>query len=88
MPAVFFAEMIDHRVLLMVPQAPSPVEFTGVTTAHRWALSTQAATMAGIADLCARVRRNRSRALPAAFLQAERSQQAPQWSNPRLLSLC
>lgn len=70
----------------MILQAPSLIEFTGIETAHRWVRSTQEATTAGMADLCARVRRNRSRALHAAFLHVERNQQAPQRCNRRLLS--
>ena len=67
-------------------QAPFLIEFTDVDTAYRWARSTQASTSAGTADVCARVRRNRSRALHAAFLHVERNQQAPQRCNRRLLS--
>ncbi|MBV9835138.1 MAG: hypothetical protein JO055_12070 [Alphaproteobacteria bacterium] len=86
MPAVFFASTFGLEVLLMFLQAPSLLQFTGVAISHHWARSTQAATSAGMATICARVRRNRNRALQAAFLQAARNQQAPQWSNRRLLS--
>lgn len=70
----------------MVPQAQSLLEFTAGLTTHSWGASATVPTSAGVSDLCIRVRRNRRRALCAAFLHAARNQVAPQRSISRLLS--
>jgi len=70
----------------MVLQMHSPLEFSGVSITHRLGWPTTSSTSTRVADLSARLRRARVKALHAAFLHAERNQLAPQRSNRSLLS--